>query len=77
VVASLEILLHTIYDLSPQTYLSISVTRRCDHYPYKPSKRLKGEAGYRPGEEGYRRSEAGYRTSSFHYFCYLFKISVV
>jgi len=32
VVASLEILLHAIYYLSPQTYLSTSVIWRCDHY---------------------------------------------
>jgi hypothetical protein len=33
VVASLEILLHAIYYLSPQTYLSTSVNRRCDQHP--------------------------------------------
>jgi len=31
-VASLEILLHAIYYLSPQTYLSTSVTRRYEHH---------------------------------------------
>jgi hypothetical protein len=31
-VASLEILLHAIYYLSPQTYLSTSVNRRCDQH---------------------------------------------
>ena len=31
-VASLEILLHAIYYLSPQTYLSTPVNRRCDHH---------------------------------------------
>ena len=33
VLASLEILLHAIYYLSPQTYLSLPMTRCCDHPP--------------------------------------------
>ena len=32
-VASLEILLHSIYYLSPQTYLSLPVNQCCDHHP--------------------------------------------
>jgi len=31
-VASLEILLHAIYYISPQTYLYTSMTQGCDHY---------------------------------------------
>jgi len=32
-VASLEILLHAIYYLSRQTYLSLPLNQHCNHYP--------------------------------------------
>jgi len=38
----MEILLHTIYYLSPQTYLSLPVNRRCHHHPDKNNEPMQG-----------------------------------
>jgi len=59
-VASLEILLHAIYYLSPQTYLSLPVNRRCDHPPqYEQrayARRVRRPRRDHTGRDGYRET---------------------